>query len=100
MVTANLFCLQNLIWRTIEGACCLAALENGKKNKVIISFGIDPTRPSIWFSMGRVDPDKIENTIKGWVESEEDQSRSAYLGVTIQKNKENNGFGLLWTQSS
>lgn len=96
VVDTNLFYLQNLIWRAIDMACCSTAQEKEQNAQVIISFGIDSTLPSIWFSMGRVSKD----TIKKLFESREDQALLAYLKITIEKNEENNGFGFLWTKSS
>ncbi|MBA3011677.1 MAG: hypothetical protein KKF12_11770 [Proteobacteria bacterium] len=96
VVDTNLFYLQNAIWLAIDMACCCADQEK----QVKISFGTDSTIPSVWFSMGRANKDKIENTIKDLFESKEDQALMAYLGITIEKNNKNNGFGLLWTKST
>jgi C4-dicarboxylate-specific signal transduction histidine kinase len=94
VVDTNLFYLQNAIWLAIDMACCCVA----KEKQVRISFGTDSTIPSVWFSMGRANKDKIEYNIKDLFESKENQALMAYLGITIEKNNKNNGFGLLWTK--
>ena len=88
MVSTNLFYLENMIWRAIETACCVA---KGKK-QVMISFGIDLKAPLIWFSMGTIKEDLMDDLFG----SKEDSALMAYLDISIEKNKENNGFGLLW----
>lgn len=94
VVDTNLFYLQNAIWLAIDMACCCSDQEK----QVRISFGTDSTIPSVWFSMGRANKDKIENNIKDLFESKEEQALMAYLGITIEKNNKNKGFGLLWTK--
>ncbi|MBW2605163.1 MAG: hypothetical protein JRE28_12770 [Deltaproteobacteria bacterium] len=88
MVVNNLFYLENMIWRAIETAC--GAAEGEKQ--VMISFGTDSAAPSIWFSMETV-KDNVMNDLFG---SKEDRAIMAYLDISIEKNIENNGFGLLW----
>lgn len=92
VVDTNLFYLQNAIWRAIDIACC----STTKEKQVMISFGTDSTMPSIWFSMGQAK----EEIMQDLFESKEDQALISYLEITIEKNDENNGFGLLWTKSS
>ena len=88
MVATNLFYLENMIWRAIETACSAA---EGEK-QVMISFGTDSAAPSIRFSMGTVKDDVMDDLL----ESKEDRAIMAYLNISIEKNEENNGFGLLW----
>jgi C4-dicarboxylate-specific signal transduction histidine kinase len=92
VVDSNLFYLQNAIWRAIDTACCFTT----PKKQVMISFGTDSTVPSIWFSTGQAKQDKMQDLF----ESKEDQALMSYLKITIAKNDENTGFGLLWTKSS
>ena len=88
IVDTNLFYFENIIWRAIEVACCNT--EGGKK--IMISFGTDVKIPLIWFSMNIVK----ENSMDDLFRSKEDQALMAYLGISIEKNIENNSFGLLW----
>ncbi|MBU0969153.1 MAG: hypothetical protein KKC20_00835 [Proteobacteria bacterium] len=94
VVDTNLFYLQTGIWMAIDMACCCADQEK----QVNISFGTDSTIPSVWFSMGRADKDQKGDNMKALFESVEDQALLAYLGIVIEKNNKNNGFGLLWTK--
>jgi C4-dicarboxylate-specific signal transduction histidine kinase len=86
MVVANLFYLENIIWNAIETACCTA------KNNVLISFENNLKAPSIWFSMDTVKNDLMNKLF----DSKEDKTLMEYLDISIKKNKENTGFGLLW----
>ncbi|MCD4722001.1 MAG: hypothetical protein K8S13_19380 [Desulfobacula sp.] len=88
MVATNLFYLENIIWRAIESACCTA---KGKK-QIMISFGSHLTAPSIWFLIDTVKDDLMEDLFG----SKEDQALMAHLDISIEKNKNNNSFGLLW----
>ncbi len=92
VVDTNRFYLQNAIWRAIDTACC----STTKEKQVMISFGTNTTIPSIWFSMGPAKEDKMQDLFA----SKEDQALMSYLEITIEKNDEDNGFGLLWTKSS
>ena len=88
IVDTNLFYLENMIWKAIETAC-FAAKE---KKQVKISFGTDADTPSISFSMDAV-KDNLMDELFG---SKEDDALIAHLKISIKKNKENNGFCLLW----
>jgi light-regulated signal transduction histidine kinase (bacteriophytochrome) len=88
MTTSNYFYLENMIWRAIETSCC--AVQGEKQVK--ISFGTDSALPSIWFSMHTVKDDVMADLFG----SKEDRALIAYLALSIKKNKNNNGFGLLW----
>ena len=92
IVNTNIFYLENAIWRAIEAACLAA---EGEK-KIMISFGNDVTTPSIWFSM-----DIIKNNSMDYLfGSKEAFVILAYLGIFMEKNIENNSFGLLWPKRS
>jgi C4-dicarboxylate-specific signal transduction histidine kinase len=86
MVVTNLFYLENIIWHAIEAACCTA------KKKVLISFGNNLKAPSIWFSLDMVKDDLMNDLF----DSKKDKALMEYLGISIEKNKENKDFGLLW----
>lgn len=88
MVATNLFYLENIIWRAIETSCYAA---KGEK-KVIISFGNDSKAPSIWFSIDTIN----DNLVDDLLDSKKVRAIMAYLDISIEKNKKNNGFGLLW----
>ena len=92
IVDINLFFLENLIWRAIETACFAA---RGEK-KVMISFGNDVTAPSIWFSMSHIIDNVRNNSMDEFFRSKGDQALMTYLSVSIEKNNENNSFGILW----
>ncbi|WP_299977311.1 hypothetical protein [Desulfobacula sp.] len=87
MVETNIFYLENMIWKAIETAC-LAAKE---KKQMVISFGTDADTPSIWFSMDAVQNDLMDDLFG----SKEDRALMKHLDISIKKNKDNNGFGLL-----
>ena len=89
MVCANLFYLENMIYRAIEIACA-AAVEK----QVTISFGTDSTAPSIWFSMDAV----IDRSMDKLFGSKQDRVLIAYLDISVEKNDENNSFGLVWPE--
>jgi len=88
LVETNLFYLENLIWRTIEILC----YQSKGKRQLNIFFGPDSTIPSIWFSMKTVN-DKLMDDLLG---SKDDRALMAYLDISIEKNKNNNSFGLIW----
>jgi len=96
LVDTHLFYLQNLIWQAIEMACCSAPEDKDGKKMVKISFGTDFSPPSICFSTGRILTDKTKELFG----SKQDQALLSYLEMTIEKNKENNGFGFLWKKKS
>ena len=91
VVDINLFYLQNVIWRAIE----IAADSITGKKQVMISFGTD-SAPAIWFLMDSVKKGSMDDLFG----SKEDRALIAYLDMTIEKNEEDTGFGLLWTKSS
>lgn len=88
MVDTNLFYLENMIWKAIETACFAAK----DKKQVKISFGTDADIPSIRFSMDAVKDNLMDDLFR----SKEDNALIAHLNISIKKNKENNGFCLLW----
>ncbi|MCD4743487.1 MAG: hypothetical protein K8R67_13550 [Desulfobacteraceae bacterium] len=92
IVDTNIFYLENMIWKAIEAACSVVAGEK----KIIISFGNDVTIPSIWFSMSTIKDDLKNNSMEDMFGSKEVFALLAYLGISIEKNIENNSFGLLW----
>lgn len=87
IITTNLFCLENIIWRAIESAYYTA---KGKK-QILISFEPHLAIISIWFSINTVTDNAIEDLFK----SKEDQALLEFLNISIEKNKKNNSFGLL-----
>lgn len=88
LVSTNLFYLENMIWRAIETACC-AVQEN---KQIMISFGTDSAAPSIWFLLDTIKDDLMDDLF----ESKEDRVLIAHLDISIEKNKNNNSFGLIW----
>jgi hypothetical protein len=90
-VETHLFYLENMIWKAVEAACTMA---DGNK-EVTISFGNDPHQPLIRFSMQAANDDAM-NSLFG---SKQDKDLMGYLNVAIEKNQENNGFGLVWPKS-
>lgn len=90
-VTSNLLYLENMIWMAIDAACRVA---EGEK-QVRISFGSRSTAPAIWFSMDRVNNRLMEDLLS----SEEARALMDHLGVSFEKNNENNGFGLIWLKN-
>lgn len=92
VVTANLFYLENMIWRTIE-----TIYSREKENRQLkISFGNDADEPSIWFSMVSVKGDAMNDML----ESKEDNALKDYLGIRIEKNNQKNQLGLLWPRQT
>ena len=87
-VDTNLFYLENMIWRAIETACHAA---EGEK-KIIISFGPDTETPLVRFLMDAAKQELMDDLFG----SKEDQALAAYLDISIEKNIDNKGFGLLW----
>ena len=92
IVDTNIFYLENTIWKAIEAACFAVAGEK----KIMISFGNDVTIPSIWFAMSNIKDNLKNNSMEDMFGSEEESALLAYLGISIEKNIENNSFGLLW----
>ena len=90
-VSSNLLYLENMIWRAIEAACRVA---EGKK-QIMVSFGSLSAVPSIWFSMDRVNNRLMDNLL----ESEEDRALMGHLRISLEKNNEKNGFGLIWLKN-
>jgi len=88
MVAANLFYLENMIWRAIETAC----FSVKEKKQVMISFGTDAAAPSIWFSIEAIE----DNLMDDLFVSRKDRALIAHLNISIEKNIMNDGFGLLW----
>lgn len=91
-VTTHLFYLENMIWRAIESACAAAEGER----QVTISFGPRPGSPGICFSMDGMNPDQMDQLM----EAEQERALMAYLNLSIEKNRENGSFGLLWPEST
>ncbi len=87
-VTTSLFYLENAIWRAIEMACF--AVQG--KREIGISFGTDPKSPSIWFLMEMAKKDIMDDLFG----SKKDRALLAHLDLSIEKNNENNCFGLVW----
>ncbi|MCK5096546.1 MAG: hypothetical protein KAR45_00495 [Desulfobacteraceae bacterium] len=93
IVDTNMFYLENIIWRAIEAACLAV---KGEK-KIIISFGNDPTTPLIRFSISTIKDNLTNNSMDDLLfGSKQDHALMAYLGISIEKNIENNSFNLLW----
>ncbi len=90
-VETHVFYLENMIWKAVEAACDAA---DGNK-QVTISFGNDPHLPLILFSMQAVKKPSMDALFT----SKQDKYLMEYLNISIKKNKENNGFGLVWPKS-
>jgi C4-dicarboxylate-specific signal transduction histidine kinase len=88
-IKVNQFFLENMIWKAVEAACHGAQLT---KN-VTISFENDIETLSIWFSMGEITDDFMDNLFL----TDEDKALIEYLDITIEKNKSDNSFGLVWS---
>lgn len=90
-VTSNRLYLENMIWRAIEAACRVAEGER----QVSISFGSPSRASSIWFSMDRVN----QQLMRDLLGAEEDRALMDHLRISLEKNSENNGFGLIWPEN-
>ncbi len=88
-VNANQFFLENMIWKAVEKACQGARQEK----KVIVSFKQDSETLAVWFSMGNIEDGFMDNLFM----ADEDKVLIEYLDIVVKKDKENNSFGLVWS---
>ncbi|MCP4671536.1 MAG: HAMP domain-containing histidine kinase [Desulfobacula sp.] len=88
-VNANQFFLENMIWKAVEAACKGA----GKGKKVVVSFKQDSETLAVWFSMGSIEDGFMDNLFM----SNNDKVLIEYLNIVVEKDKENNSFGLVWS---
>ncbi len=87
-VTTNLFSLEHLIWQSIES--CLNGIQGEKKMSIEVE---DTDRgPCIRFSADGIQSDSCDILI----DNRENQDLMKTLGITLQHNKKDYGFSLLW----
>ncbi len=84
----NQFFLENIIWKAIDISC-----HRAKQSKnITISFEKNSVTQSIWFSLGQIEHDFLDNIFI----SNEDKILIKYLNMAIEKNRADNSFGLVW----
>ncbi len=88
-VNANQFFLENMIWKAVEAVC--QGVQHEKK--VTVSFKHDSETLSVWFSMGIIENEFMDNLFM----ADEDKALIEYLDIVVQKDQENNSFGLVWS---
>jgi C4-dicarboxylate-specific signal transduction histidine kinase len=88
-VNANQFFLENMIWKAVETAC----QGVGQEKKVIVSFKQDSETLAVWFSMGSIEDGFMDNLFM----ADEDKALIKYLDIVVKIDKENNSFGLVWS---
>jgi len=91
-INANQFFLENLVWRAVESACHGVQ----KTKKISISFIKDMEISSIRFIMDQTAHDFMDNLFN----TDVDKALIDYMNVTIEKNRETNSFGLIWSTTN